>query len=282
MNAEHFSYEEGKLNNLLLRIQNAFDMGQKQDYEIYVDNLKAVPRTSDPQQFEKHSDFINADSRLVTVAMFKGASRNNEKFFFHIKGVPKKESGLSGIPENMTLAEYDEKQRERFLKEKRFEELEKENGELKTELGEKEKTIDQLTNRLQELHDGKLIGIGEMGSAVLMKLLQHPKVRATFPVLEGLSGSETSNDIPHEHQATFSKKGEKQEENNEQVELSEEEEGYLLLIRDLQARLTPFQLSSVMHILDILTNCPEAIGSTLKHLNNWIEMHKPKKEDEKV
>jgi len=282
MAVEHSNYEPGKINNLFQRIQNAWGGEQKQDFEIHVDGMKVIPRTSDPQQFETHSDFINADSKTMTVLMFKGASRVNDKFFFHFKDAPRKEPGLAGLPENMTLSEHDARQKENFLREMRLEQLEKENGELKTAVSEKEKTIDQLTTRLQELHEGKLIGIGEMGSAVLMKLLQHPKVRATFPVLEGLSGSEEPNDIPPEQQATFSRKGEKQEENDGRVELEEEEEGYLLLIRDLQARLTPFQLSSVMHILDILTRCPEAIGPTLKYLSNWIDTHKPHKEDEKV
>jgi len=280
MAVNHSNYDAGKIENLLQRIKNAWETEQKQDYEIYVDGMKVVPRTANPQPFETHSDFINEDSRCMTILLFKGASRMNDKYFFYFKEVPKKETSLSGLPGNMTLSEYDTKQKESFLKEVRLDQLEKENAELKSEVADKDKTIEQLSTRLQEMHDGKLISIGEMGSAVFMRLLQHPKMRETFPVLEGLSNSQKSEVSP-EQEASFSRK-EEHEEDDPLVNLSEEQQRHLILIHDLQERLNNFQLASVMHILDILTKCPEAIGSTLKHLSNWLDTHKEKKENEKV
>jgi len=279
---KRIKYEAGDINNLLQRIQNAWGSGQKQDFEIHVDGMKVIPRTADPQQFESHSDFINENSKTMTVLLFKGASNMNEKIIFQFQDALTKEPGLSGIPENMTLSEYNEKQKADFLKELRLEQLEKENGELKTQVGEKQLTIDQLSTRLQELHEGKLIGIGEMGSEVLKTLFKKSKLKETFPVLEGLFGPDEANNISPEQEATFSRKGEKDEANSYQIELTEEQERHLILIHDLQARLNTFQLASVMHILDIITKCPEIIGPTLKHVSNWIETHKPQKEDEKV
>lgn len=280
MAVNHSNYEAGKIENLLQRIKNASLSEQKQEYEIYVDGMKVVPRTSDPQLFESHSDFINEDSNSMTVLLFKGGSRMNDKYFFYFKEVPKKEVTLSGLPGNMTLSEYDAKQKEDFLKGVRLEQLEKENSELKSAVSDKDNTIEQLSTRLQEMHEGKLISIGEMGSAVFMRLLQHPKMRETFPVLEGLAPNSIKKDVSPEEEATFSRKDENKD--SETSELTEEEQRHLILIHDLQERLNNFQLASVMHILDILTRCPEAIGSTLKHLSNWIDTHKNNKEDEKV
>jgi hypothetical protein len=281
MALEKSEYDSRKMDNLLQVIQSAWNSGQKQDYEIFVDNLKVVNRTADPQMFASHTDFINEDSKLVVVSLFKGGSRNNDKYFFYLKGFKKEEQPLSGLSENTTLAEHDAKQRERIMREVRLEELEKENAKLKTEVEEKQSLVDQLSNRLQELYDGKLMSYGEIGSAIVMRLLQSPQLRQTFPVLEGLVGTKVpETKIAPDQEATFTRKGEKTPVANE--ELTDEEQRYLLLIQDLQERLSPFQLSSVMHILDILTRCPDAIGSTLKHLMHFLDCKQDSKDDEKI
>lgn len=271
MAVEKWEYDSGRIDNLLQTIQSAWNNGQKQDYEIFVDNLKVVHRTADPQAFASHTDYINEDSKLVVVALYKGGSRNNDKYFFQLKGFTKEEQPLSGLPGNMTLAEHDAKQREAFFKEIRFAELEKENTRLKNEVEEKQSLVDQLTTRLQEVYDGKLMSIGEIGSSIATQFLKNnPMIQQTFPMLGGLFNIKPPQEgAAPEEEATFSRKGEEAASVNE--ELTDEEQRYLLLIHDLQEKLTPFQLSSVMHILDILTQCPDGIGTTLKHLMHFID-----------
>lgn len=275
-------YDSDKVDNLLQMIQSAWNSGQKQEYEIMVDGLKVVHRTADPEPFTRHVDYIHENSKSLVIILYKGGSRNNEKYFFSLTGRANAQP-LSGLPENMSLAEHDAKQKEMLLKEIRLEALEKENEELKDDVKEKQATIDQLSTRLQEVYDGKLITIGEMGSAVVMRLLQNPSIRKTFPVLEGIVPTAAPEQKAEpEQQASFSRKGETAREEENSQELTEEEERHLMLIHDLQERLSSFQLGSVMHILDILTRCPEAIGSTLKHLSNFVEAIKDHKKDEKV
>lgn len=272
-------YNTEKVDNLLQVIKSAWDNGHKQEYDISVDGLKIVQRTADPQPFTQHVNHIHENSKCLVITLYKGGSQNNEKFFFNLAG-SKNEPALAGLSPNVTLAEHDEQKREEFFREVRFKELEKENTVLKKDVVEKQQTIDQLSTRLQELYDGKLITIGEMGSQVFMKILQNPTIRKTFPVLEGLVPVPQEN-IPPEQEASFTRKGETKEDTSGNEELTEDEERYLVLIHDLQARLSPFHLSSVMHILDILTRCPQAIGTTLKHLSNYVDTIKDDN-DEKI
>lgn len=284
---KHDTYEAAKLNALLQIIQSAHNSGQKQDYEVLLDDFKVVPRTSDPEAFNNFSEFINEDTKIVQVFMYRGGSNQKDKYYFHIKG-RQKEQNLSGIPENTTQEEWEKKQKEKLLREIRFETLEKENAELKEQLEEKEKTNEQLEERLQQMRDGKLLGIGEMGSAIVMKVLGHPTMQKNFPGLQGFSemvNNETNTQTKQQESASFQRKGENKEESKEEKEqyaetISEEERGYMILIRDLQSRLSPFQLSSVMHILDLLTQCPVAIGSTQKHLNNFLNAQTQNKNPE--
>ena len=273
---KHDNYEPAKLNVLFQIIQNAFNAGQKQDYEIQLDNFKIVPRTSNPELFNSFSDFITENTRTVMVKMFRGGSPTSDKYYFHIQGVPQKEQELSGIPNKITEDEWESKHKAKLLKEIRYEQLEEENAELQAEVDEQEKIIEELQTRLQQLKDGKLLSIGEMGSSFLMGLLKSPMMQKNFPGLAGFTGA-SNNDANYSQQApqeeaSFSRKGEEAEQEG----LSEEEQGYLILIRDLEKKLTPFQLSSVMHILDLITQCPASIGSTQKHLNNFLSAYTKK------
>src|SRR4051812_17024646 len=185
---KHEPYETGKLNALLQIIKIAFDSGEKQDYEILIDNFKIVPRTSNPELFNNFSEFINADSKVLMVIMFRGNSKQQDKYFFHLNGMPQKEKPLTGIPEGVDAEELEKKQKEKILKEIRFDELETENEELLQELEEKENIIEQLNEKLQQAKDGKLHTFGELGGAFALGLIKNPHVKKMFPILEGLGG----------------------------------------------------------------------------------------------
>ncbi len=271
---KHENYESGKIKLLYHLVETAFATEQKQDYEILVDGYKVVPRNNDPEKFYDYDDFINSDTQTVTIIMFKKGSKSNDKYFYHIKGIPNQNESLSGIPEGMTATEYEAKQKEKLLREIRFDELEKENASLKENITAKENEIKELNKNFDELKAGKLLSMSEIGTNVLMGILSNPSIQKKFPVLNGLSGTppQTQPETAQEENASFKRKGEPshEEEESEEEGLTEEDRRYLILIRDLQIRLTKFQLTAVMHILDVLTKYPIAIGSTQKHLNNFL------------
>lgn len=284
---KHDTYEPAKLDVLLHLIKSANDSGQKQDYEIELDNLKVVPRTSNPESFASFSDFITPHTKIVTVRMFRGAAKTADVFHFHIKGVPQALQSLSGAFENTPQEEWEKRQKEKILREIRYEQLEREHAELTGELEEKERIIGELQIKLKEAIEGKLTKFKDIGTALLEGVIASPFVKKHFPVLNGLSSVSENGDVKQEtpeESATFKRKGETEATPETcPQELTEEECGYLQLIRDLADRLNKHQLSSVMHILDLLTQYPVAIGSTLKQLNNFLSQQETKRsEDEKV
>lgn len=279
---KHDTYEPAKLDVLLHIIKNANDGGQKQEYEIELDNFKVVPRTSDPERFNTFSDFITPNTKIVTIRMFRGAARTADVFHFHIKGVPQTLQSLNGMPENTTQDEWEKKQKEKIMREIRYEQLEKENAEMTGELEEKEKIIGELQTKLKEAIEGKLTRYKDIGTALLEGVIASPFIKKNFPVINELSGTPANAEVKQEspeESASFKRKGESKEEIAEV--LSEEEQGYLQLIRDLEARLTEPQLDNVMYLLGQLVKNPAAIASTLKHISNFINS-KPKDINEKV
>jgi hypothetical protein len=281
---KHDNYETGKIKLLYQTIEHAFKTDNKQDYEISVDGYKVVPRTNDPERFNDYEEYINSDSENVAVKMFKGNSASNDKFFFHIKGVPQKNEGLQGIPDGLTASEWEAKQKEKILKELRFEELEKENAELKEEVAEKDDLIAELTQNVELAKQGRLNSMSEIGMGILEKIISSPRVQEQFPVLKGFAGvppqEENNTNTPPEQNAGFKRKGETQEENKTAVELSDAERGYLILVRDLQAHLSNYQLTAVMQILDMITQYPIVLGSIQKHIHNFLKAkHKEQKNE---
>jgi len=282
---KHDSYEPAKLDVLLHIIKSAEANSQKQDYEIELDNFKVVPRTSNAELFSSFSDFITPQTKIVTVRMFRGAAKTADVYHFHIKGVPQTVQELNGMPENTTAEEWEKKQREKILKEIRFEQLEKENAKLTGELEDKEKTIEALQTRLEEVRQGKHQNFKDIGASLLEGAMESPFVKKNFPFLgrtNGLSGTPQQKTETPEEEGSFKRKEAVSE--TYPSDLSEEEQGYLILIRDLQERLNNHQFSSVMHILELLTQNPACIGSTLKHLHNFLngQANSKKSEDEKV
>jgi len=281
VNLKHDKYEAAKVNLLLRQVQNANEKGQGQEYEILVDDFVVVPRTADPELFNSYADYISSESKALTIILYKGTSKSFDKYFFHINGLPKKEENLQGIPDGLTVSEWEEKQKDKWKKEMRYDELEKENSALKTQLAEKNKSLEESTEKFGKLKDGKLLGFSEIGSSVIMGLIRHPKVQEQFPVLQGFSDTEIKI-VPQEN-ATFVRKGEQQnnEEEKEQIAevLSVDEYGYLLVIRELKQGLSSAQLENVLHILGQLAKCPPAIGSTLKHISNFLNSKPIKKEE---
>src|ERR1700757_96772 len=268
---KHDNYETGKIRLLFQTIEHAFKTDNKQDYEISVDGYKVVPRTNDPDRFNDYEEYINSDTENISVKMFKGNSASNDKFFFHIKGVPPKNEGLQGIPDGLTVIEWEAKQKEKILKELHYEELERENAELKEEVSENEKTIEELTKNVELAKQGRLTSMSDVGMTILGKIIASPKMQEQFPVLKGFAGvpteEENGTNNPPEQNTGFKRKGETETSNG----LSEAEQGYLILIRDLQKCLSPFQLAGVMQILDMLTQYPVVIGSTQKHIHNFLK-----------
>src|SRR4051812_47839537 len=108
----HENYDADKLERIYKVIDIASKTESKKDYEILLDDLQIVPRTSDPEKFDSFNEHITQKSECLTLYLYFGASQHADTYFFYFKGVPAsklKSHGLSGLG----LEELEKQQKEK-------------------------------------------------------------------------------------------------------------------------------------------------------------------------
>lgn len=268
---------------MLRQVENAARQDKPLEYEILVDDFVVVPRNSDPANFNSFSDYITSGSRTVTIALYRGINDGQEKFFFELQTPPaqKEEKSLGEIPDGLSLAEWREKEKEKWKKEMRLDSLEKENADLQKALEEKSKALAESEEKYSKLKEGKMLSMSEIGKGLLSGFLEHPFVQKKVSTFQGFGV--TPNKTEAEQTVTFSRKGESQEVKEEVAEvLTDQEQLYLKYLRDLEYKLSPDQFQDAMHIIHKIVGYPAVIGSTLKHISNFLSSRPKEENDEKV
>lgn len=277
---QHEDYDPNKLDRIHKIIEIASKTGEQKFYEIFLDNLKVVPKTSDPEKFNSFTEFITKESECLTLHLYFGTSQHSDIHYLYFKGVPPnkiKQHGLSGV----SMEEWEKQQKDKFLKEQYYENLEKENEELKAQLEELEEDFTKQEEHWEKIKNGKINSFGEIGSAIVLNLLNNPGIRKRFPGLNALGDlgqvPSTAQETNQEEKATFRRKGQKEEESEKTTEnnLSEQEILYLDFLRKLSECLDEKQMETLIHIIAALGKNPIALNSTYKHILNFLN-GKPK------
>ena len=264
-------YSEQKIDNLYQFLQNSKEQGEPEDYEIFVDAFKVVKRTNDLSRFESYSNFIQPETKAVTIVIYDGTSPRNTKHIFTIKDDGT--NGLNGLDVDTRIEEKLRIEKERWETNL----LKQENEKLKTDLAEAEAYIEQLEDDADKVKDKKFrmgdVNVGEFASVMLEGFVRrNPQLLTKFPGGEALAGViEQDNadrekallDKGTETEVSFSKKS-----NNTQSALSEEEKSYLDFIKSLKDTFDNEQMNDVMSILDVLSKQPDTIKNTLQFVTN--------------
>jgi hypothetical protein len=264
-------YSEQKIDNLYQFLQNSKEQGEPEDYEIFVDAFKVVKRTNDLSRFESYSNFIQPETKAVTIVIYDGTSPRNTKHIFAIKD--DSTNGLNGLDVDTRIEEKLRIEKERWETNL----LKQENEKLKTDLAEAEAYIEQLEDDADKVKDKKFrmgdVNVGEFASVMLEGFVRrNPQLLTKLPGGEALAGViEQDNadrekallDKGSETEVSFSKKS-----NNTQSALSEEEKSYLDFIKSLKDTFDNEQMNDVMSILDMLSKQPDTIKNTLQFVTN--------------
>lgn len=266
-------YSEQKIDNLYNYLQSSKEQGEPEDYEIFVDAFKVVKRTNDLTRFESYTNYIQPDTKTLTIVIYDGSSPRNTKHIFTIKG---ESNGLNGVDVDTRIEEKLRVEKEKWETEL----LKKENEKLKEELAQAEAYIEELEETAEKAKDKKFrmgdVNVGEFASVVLEGFVRrNPQLLAKLPGGEALAGViEQDNadrekallDKSPEPEVTFKKKT-----STGDPELSEEEKSYLDFIKSLKDKFDHEQMSSVMLILDVLAKRPDDIFPTIQFLS---DLHK--------
>ncbi|MDO9186249.1 MAG: hypothetical protein Q7W13_09580 [Bacteroidia bacterium] len=266
-------YSEQKIDNLYNFLQSSKEQGEAEDYEIFVDAFKVVKRTNDLARFETYSNFIQPETKAVTIVIYDGTSPRNTKHIFTIK--EDNTNGLSGVDVDTRIEEKLRSEKEKWETDL----LKKENEKLKTELSEAEAYIEELEVNAEKAKDKKFrmgdVNVGEFASVMLEGFVRrNPQLLTKLPGGEALAGViEQDNadrekallDKSPEPEVSFKKSGSATDN------LSEEEKSYLDFIKSLKDKFDHEQMTSVMLILDVLAKSPNDIDPTIQYLS---DLHK--------
>jgi hypothetical protein len=125
-------YSQQKIDNLYNFLQSSKEQGEAEDYEIFVDAFKVVKRTNDLTRFESYSNFIQPETKTLTIVIYDGTSPRNTKHIFSIK--EDSTNGLSGVDVDTRIEDKIRLEKEKWETDL----LKKENEKLKTDLAEAE------------------------------------------------------------------------------------------------------------------------------------------------
>ena len=143
-------YNADKINMLHQLLCNDKAAGKPREYEIKVDELKVVQRTSDPEQFLSHEDFVCDSTNSITITMYDGTSKRCTKYVYALIDKPSETvETISGIEKTVSAKMAQER------KKWELEQLKEENEKLNEKLDEAEKYVDKLEDKISELNTEK-------------------------------------------------------------------------------------------------------------------------------
>lgn len=271
-------YNPARIQLLHQVLVSSSQQGHPREYDIKVDELKVVQRTSDPEQFFRHEEFLLPDTQTVTITFYEGTSNRNSRHVFMLQEPDsEKESkgGLAGVEQ--LVEEKINRERQQW----KLEMLLKENEALKQQLAECEEYSEDLQEKMDrykeefEAFRKKRIDLSEMnigkafGFATEYLTKNHPRLTEKIPLLSSLSGFLTGDEsaanplgdaenrpesIP-ETEASFTKKAQE----TSPLEYDQNTKNKLEFFKQMEDAFDTQQLQKVVHLIQKLAAKPDQI-----------------------
>ena len=277
-------YNGAKINLLHQVLQSDAEEGRPREYDIIIDDLKVVRRTTDPEKFFLHEDFINGETKTVIITIYEGTSKRNTRYLFSLKESEEQDKAtLSGIENVMN---------EKMLQQRKaweHEQLQKELEELKEEMDEQEAYVEKLEAMLQE-EKGKKVSLkdnwGEVMSVALEGLVRrNSHLLGGIPMIgQGLAGvieqdnkrlEETVLNSPkavEERKVSFKRLVEDDEkEQAVKSVISKEDQETLAYFGSLRQAFSESELLQVLEIISSLSQDKDSIATVVELLSGKEE-----------
>ncbi len=260
-------YEPQKIERLRQYLEKQAAKGQPRYYEIYVDTLKAVPRTVDLSDFDSYMEFLDENTQKIKIRIYSThptSAQHDLHVFTLQQAEPQKEQGLSGIEVKAEINRELSLARERW----EAEQVKKELSDTQKELEQAEQYIEKLEGKLEEALSQRKLNDrnwGEIASVALEGIVRkNAHIIAAIPGGENLAGiiqQDTMQRIKQASQASDQKPD--QESSYSKVEdeptLTEQQRGYLDFLGQLEERFDQQEMQKVMFILNSLAADPSQI-----------------------
>jgi hypothetical protein len=257
-------YAGAKINLLYQLLQSDYEDGRPREYDISVDDLKVVRRTTDPEKFFTHEDFMSGETKYITITLYEGTAKRNTRHVYYLKeGGEEEKATLSGIEQTIN---------EKLLAQRKqwdFEQLQKENEELKEQVEDQDDYIEKLQSMLEEEKQRKVSIQDNWGKTLSVAVegfvRRNPQMLNGIPLIgQGLAGvieqdnkrqeqdtANGGNNEKQEPQVSYKKVSE--EEMNSRDLFTEDEKKILAYHKNLQAVFTPMQLATITQIIALFS-----------------------------
>lgn len=257
-------YDPAQVQKLADLVRLYRDREQPLDYEIVVDGLKVVRRTSDPEMFFIFENFVSADTKNVEVIFYNGNSNVNEKrMFTFIDDEPEK--GLSGV-------EVEARIEEKVRKEMEYDQLKRDNKDLNNKVEELKREVEELEKANEDLVNSQspLKGfLGEIGSSFVESFIRrNPNVIKGLPGGEALAGLiETDNKQRQQDEHSSDGEVSFRAKSDSELVLSEDEKNAITFVHQLKTQFQREEFENVLLILQTLADDKSKIDLILNHVN---------------
>jgi hypothetical protein len=282
-------YNDVKLSQFKMWLHDMVDKGEGKFIEVYVDDVKVVPRTNRIESLDDHKVYLDDVSDTVKVFIYntENSNRYQQFTFFIEKKKPIEHSvqnqtpqiqpqGLSGIELENKINQSLAQERERWQTDL----LKRDYETCQKKLTEAEDYIDELEEKLNVYKSKKLhlgdVNLGEVASIVLEGMVKrNPHWVAKLPggdALAGLIAKEaTENGTAEviENEVVLKKKTPTDEG------MSEEMKAQLGFLKQLESHFSQEQLDKIMLILQSFVEAP-------KNIETVFELLEIKTDNEKV
>jgi hypothetical protein len=277
MPVKNDKYDQLKIDRLKKYLEDMASKGQPKFYEIFVDGLKAVPKTDNPAEFEGYELYMNEDTEKIRILIYYTANTpRNDQYCFHVQG----QNGLNGLHGlgniNQMIQEKLDAQKEQLEKEKLLLELE----EAKTKLQESEDYAEMLEQQVEDFKSQKFklgnINLGELAS-VAMESMMRRNVHLLTKIPGGAALAGIIDEDTKEKEKQFLNPTTAQPEAAASFQpktestLSQEQQGVFDFLQQLNTHFNQQELEKLMHII-------QAFAEEKKHLQTVAELLNVKSE----
>lgn len=262
-------YDPLKIDKLKYFLGEMAAKGQHRPYEIFVDNLKVVPKTEDPKDFDNYEYYINEDSEKIRILIYNSnLSPRNDQYCFYLQQ-QKGEKSVNGLGEIEGIIQEKLSARDR---EYELSQLKNELEDTKKQLEESEEYAEELEKQLEESKSNKFklgkLDLVELGGVVLERLAVKNSPALEKIGLGALVGStaELHCSAAIEQEASFQKKT-----NSAAGELKPELLSYIPLLQQLEAAFDPPTLETVMQVISKFSQDSGSLDAVADLLNIKIK-----------
>lgn len=277
-------YNDVKLSQFKMWLHDMATKGEEKHFEVYVNDVKVVPRTNKIEQIDDHKAYLEDTTETVKVFVYNTENSNRyiqfiffiekKKSIEHVETIhaPQQPQGLSGIElenrinERLTAALAQERERwQNDLMKREFETCKK-------DLADAEEYIEDLEKQLSHYKSKKLhwgdVNLGDVASVIVEGMVKrNPHWVAKLPggdALAGLIATEatTENGTAEvvENEVVFKKKTPAEDG------LSEEVKAQLGFLKQLETHFNQEQLDKIMLILQSFVETPKNIETVFELL----------------